>query len=95
VSPRLPSPIAKALPWHTVVATLFKALIDFDLAIWLDPNFEDAYINRGIILYRMREFDFAFDDVVRALHIESSHRIEQPPLPKPSPLLNKDYKAAP
>lgn len=72
-----------------------KALIDFDLAIWLDPNFEDAYINRGIILYRMGEFDFAFDDVVHALHIESSHRIEHPPLPKPSPLLNKDYKGAP
>jgi hypothetical protein len=67
---------------------LVMALIDFDFVIWLDPNFEDAYINRGIILYRMDKLDLAFDDVVHALRIESSHRIEHPPLPKPSPLLN-------
>lgn len=67
-----------------------KAFIDFDLAIWLDPNFEDAYINRGIILYRMHEFNLAFDDIVHALRIESSHQIEHPPLPKASPLLIKN-----
>jgi tetratricopeptide (TPR) repeat protein len=67
-----------------------QALIDFDLVIWVDPNFEDAYINRGIILYRMRHPDLAFDDIVHALRIESSHRIEHPPLPKPSPLLHKN-----
>jgi tetratricopeptide (TPR) repeat protein len=63
-----------------------QALIDFDLVIWVDPNFEDAYINRGIILYRMRHPNLAFDDIIHALRIESSHRIEHPPLPKPSPL---------
>ena len=66
------------------------ALIDFDLAIRLDPNFEDAYINRGIILYRMREPNLAFDDVAKAMRIENSRRNATPPLPKASPLLNKN-----
>jgi tetratricopeptide (TPR) repeat protein len=69
---------------------LALALVDFDLAIRLDPNFEDAYIDRGIILYRMREPDLAFDDVAQAMRIEHSHRIATPPLPKASPLLNKN-----
>jgi Flp pilus assembly protein TadD len=59
------------------------ALVDFDLAIRLDPNFEDAYIDRGIILYRLRERNLAFDDVTQAMHIENSHRTT-PPLPKAS-----------
>jgi tetratricopeptide (TPR) repeat protein len=66
---------------------LALALVDFDLAIRLDPNFEDAYVDRGIILYRMRERNLAFDDVAQALHIENSHRTATPPLPKASPLL--------
>jgi hypothetical protein len=66
---------------------LALALVDFDLAIRLDPNFEDAYIDRGIILYRMRERNLAFDDVAQAMHIEISHRTATPPLPKASPLL--------
>jgi tetratricopeptide (TPR) repeat protein len=66
---------------------LALALIDFDLAIRLDPNFEDAYIDRGIILYRMHERNLAFDDVAQAIRIENSHQIATPPLPKASPLL--------
>lgn len=65
---------------------LALALVDFDLAIRLDPNFAAAYINRGIILYRMREPDLAFNDVAQALRIENSHRTATPPLPKASPL---------
>jgi tetratricopeptide (TPR) repeat protein len=66
------------------------ALIDFDLAIRLDPNFVDAYIDRGIILYRMREPNLAFDDVAKAMRIANSRRNATPPLPKASPLLNKN-----
>jgi tetratricopeptide (TPR) repeat protein len=55
-----------------------EALIDCDLAIRRDPNFEDAYINRGIILYRLHQLNPAFDDVAHALRIERSHRIEHP-----------------
>jgi tetratricopeptide (TPR) repeat protein len=66
------------------------ALVDSDLAIRLDPSFEDDYIDRGIILYRFGVLDRAFDDVTRARRIENSHRIPTPPLPKASPLSNKN-----
>jgi tetratricopeptide (TPR) repeat protein len=62
------------------------ALVYFDRAIRLDPSFEDAYIDRSIVLYRLGALDFAFDDVARARGIENSHRILMPPLPKTSPL---------
>jgi lipoprotein NlpI len=32
---------------------LYLALVDFDLAIDLDPSFSDAYVDRGLVLYRM------------------------------------------
>lgn len=63
------------------------ALVYFDRAIRLDPSFEEAYIDRSIVLYRLGALDFAFDDVARAKGIENSHRILMPPLPKTSPLL--------
>ena len=65
---------------------LALALVDFDRAIRLDPSVEDAYIDRGIILYRLGVLHAAFDDVARARRIENSHRILTPPLPKTSPL---------
>ncbi len=66
------------------------ALVDFDLAIRLDPSFEDDYIDRGIILYRFGVLDSAFDDVTRARRIENSHRIPTPPIPTASHLSNKN-----
>ena len=48
------------------------AIADFDLAIQLDPNFEDAYIDQGIAWYHMGSFDRAFDDIARAVRIEKS-----------------------
>jgi len=48
------------------------AIADFDLAIQLDPNFEDAYINQGIAWYHMGSFDRAFDDIAQAVRIEKS-----------------------
>lgn len=66
------------------------ALVDFDLAIRLDPSFEDDYVDRGIILYRLGVLHRAFDDVTRARRIENSHRIPAPPPPKASPLSNKN-----
>jgi tetratricopeptide (TPR) repeat protein len=69
---------------------LALALVDFDKAIRLDPSFEDAYIDRSIVLYRLGALDFAFDDVARARRIENSHRVLTPPLPKASPLSNKN-----
>jgi len=66
------------------------ALADFDLAIWHDPNFEDAYINRGITLYRMREFNRAFDDIAQALRIENYHRACDSIAPEGVVLLNNN-----
>jgi hypothetical protein len=61
------------------------AIADFNLAIRLDPNFKDAYIDRGIAFYRIRKFNRAFADVAHATRIENSRRIATPP-PKASPL---------
>jgi curved DNA-binding protein CbpA len=60
------------------------AIADFDLAIQLDPHLEDAYIDRGIVLYRLHQFDRAFADVAQAMRLEHSHRNE-PPLPRARP----------
>jgi tetratricopeptide (TPR) repeat protein len=46
------------------------AIAEFDLAIQLNPKFKAAYIDRGIILYRMRKFDRAFADIERAKRID-------------------------
>lgn len=62
------------------------AIADFDPAIRLDPKFEDAYIDRGIVLYCMRKFNRAFADVAQAMRIENSHRTASPPLPKARPV---------
>jgi hypothetical protein len=61
------------------------AIADFDLAIRLDPNLQDVYIDRGIVLYRLHQLDRAFADVAQAMRIEHSHRNE-PPLPRVRPV---------
>src|SRR5262249_47258223 len=66
------------------------AIADFNLAIRLDPNFKNAYIDRSIALYRIGKFDRAFADIARAIRIENSRRISSPPLPKASLLSNKN-----
>jgi curved DNA-binding protein CbpA len=60
------------------------AIADFDLAIRLDPNLEDVYIDRGIVLYRLHQSDRAFADVAQAMRIEHSHQ-NTPPLPRVRP----------
>jgi curved DNA-binding protein CbpA len=46
------------------------ALIDFDLAINLDPNFADTYIDRAIVLRRMGDMKRALADVAQAKRID-------------------------
>lgn len=55
------------------------AIADFDLAIQLDPNFEGAYIDRAVALYRMRQFNRAFADIVQARRVAKSHRTATSP----------------
>jgi tetratricopeptide (TPR) repeat protein len=51
---------------------LSGAIASLDQAIDLDPKFSAAYIDRGIILYRLRKFDRAFADLARAKRIEKA-----------------------
>ena len=46
------------------------AIADLDKAIQLDPKFSAAYIDRGIIFYRLRKFGRAFADIARAKRVE-------------------------
>lgn len=46
------------------------ALTDFDLAINLDPNLSDAYLNRAIVFRRLGDVKRAFADVSRARRID-------------------------
>lgn len=57
------------------------AIANFDHAIQLDPNLEEAYIDRGIALYRLLKFDRAFADVGQAIRIQKSRRAPATPLP--------------
>jgi curved DNA-binding protein CbpA len=49
---------------------LNTAIASLDQAIQLDPKFSAAYIDRGIIFYRLRKFERAFADIARAKRIE-------------------------
>jgi curved DNA-binding protein CbpA len=53
---------------------IYRALADFDLAIQHDPGFAEAYLNRGIVLYQMRQFNSAFADMDKARRILNSKR---------------------
>jgi curved DNA-binding protein CbpA len=68
---------------------LSLALIDFDLAINLDPNVSDAYIDRAIVFHRMGDLKHAFADIAQAKRIDDLSRTRVPALePKqasPSP----------
>jgi curved DNA-binding protein CbpA len=57
---------------------IYLALIDFDLAIGLDPHFSDAYVDRGIVFYRMGQFNRAFADIAEAKRIDDLNRSQAP-----------------
>jgi tetratricopeptide (TPR) repeat protein len=48
------------------------ALIDFDLAIGLDPNLSDAYIDRAIVFRRIGEMRRALADIAEAKRIDEA-----------------------
>jgi tetratricopeptide (TPR) repeat protein len=49
------------------------AIVDFDLAVEVDPNLRDAYIDQGIAWYLMGNFNRALDVIAQAARIKSSH----------------------
>jgi tetratricopeptide (TPR) repeat protein len=65
---------------------LMAAIADLDQAIQIDPRFQDAYIDRGIVFYRLRKFDRAFTDVAAAKRIEKSNRAVLNAMAKKQPL---------
>jgi tetratricopeptide (TPR) repeat protein len=59
---------------------LYLALVDFDLAIDLDPSLSDAYVvDRGIVLYRMGDLKRAFADIAQASRMDASRPNKMPP----------------
>ncbi|MGQ0681311.1 DnaJ domain-containing protein [Bradyrhizobium sp.] len=53
---------------------LSAALAHFNLAIAQDPGFAPAYIDRGIVLYRMRNFERAFADMAQAKRLAKARK---------------------
>jgi Flp pilus assembly protein TadD len=50
---------------------LALALVDLDLAVELDPNFSDAYIDRAIVFHRMGDLKRAFADITQARRVDA------------------------
>lgn len=53
---------------------LSGALAHFNLAIAQDPGFAPAYIDRGIVFYRMRNFERAFADMAQAKRLAKTDK---------------------
>jgi curved DNA-binding protein CbpA len=64
---------------------LFLALVDFDLAVSLDPAASDAYIDRGIVYHRLGDLKHAFADLSQAKRIDDSHRSKASPAAASAP----------
>jgi tetratricopeptide (TPR) repeat protein len=58
------------------IGDLALALVDFDMAIDLDPNFSDAYIDRAIVFRRMGNLKHAFADITEAKRIDDLKRVK-------------------
>ena len=57
---------------------LYIALVNFDLAIELDPGFSESYINRAIVFHRLGDLKHAFSDVAEAKRIDDLARNKTP-----------------
>ena len=62
------------------IGDLALALVDFDMAIDLDPNFSDAYIDRAIVFRRMGDLKHAFADIAQAKRIDDLKSQQATPL---------------
>jgi curved DNA-binding protein CbpA len=71
------------------------AMADLDQAIQLDPNFSASYIDRSIVLYRLRRFDRAFADIARAKRLEKESRPKSMPATVRKPHLDQTGIAHP
>ena len=60
------------------IGDLYIALVNFDLAIDLDPNLPDSYIDRAIVFHRLGDPKRAFSDIAEAKRIEALNRNKPP-----------------
>ena len=58
------------------IGDLALALVDLDMAIDLDPDFSDAYIDRAIVFHRMGNLKHAFADITQAKRIDDLKRVK-------------------
>ena len=58
------------------IGDLALALVDFDMAIDIDPDFSDAYIDRAIVFHRMGNLKHAFADITQARRIDDLKRVK-------------------
>lgn len=70
---------------------LSGALAHFNLAIAQDPGLAPAYIDRGIVFYRMRNFERAFADMAQAKRLAKTGKdkpksVAQAPEKPPAPV---------
>ena len=50
---------------------LYKsAILDYDTAIWINPDYIDAYIGRGTAKTQLDQYDAAFDDLYTVIELE-------------------------
>jgi tetratricopeptide (TPR) repeat protein len=72
------------------------AVTRFDQAIRLDPKFAPAYIDRGIVFYRLHKFDRALADIAHARRLErASHSVSVSASAKKPPQAAIDIAAKP
>lgn len=65
---------------------LAAAIADLNQAIQIDPRLKEAYIDRGIVFYRLHKFDRAFADAAAAKRIEKADRAVMDAMTKKQPL---------
>ena len=74
---------------------LTGALAALDHAIDLDPEFSAAYIDRGIVFYRLQKFERAYADISRAKRIEKAGRAKPVSTLAGKPRINRAGAAPP
>jgi len=70
----------------------YLALVDFDLAIALDPGASETYIDRAIVYHRMGDLKHAFADVSEAKRIDNPRSTKAPPTPAVAASLHRPHR---